>query len=400
MEENKENKSTENDVDKIEKDIEKITISKINELGKQWKDEIVKDYNLNEKNDKKGVGFNDGEVKETFGKQLEKAARDLFTNKTDTVQFLSKANNETNNSEGKYTVFTEKGSKIIETLPKDTVARFCTPVYMNHLTMDFPKITATPTVYATPEQGNLSATQLAFGTVQLAAKDLDCSVIITRNLLEDSNYPLEPVIERMTEVSYAEKLNRSLLTGYTENGVTFAGIINASGVNTVSAGTAGNFSTSASALKLTIGDEMLQLQTKIMQQHVSYNADAMYFMEPSVLEFIRLIRSNSGTGDYIFNSYNPLEGFAGTLWGKPVVLVNEMNSTSITSGGSAFVFYGALKNVYYGSRQDLRMEITKDGVINGISLRDKKSVAYLFDQRCDFVPQWGEAFSKWCLRSA
>lgn len=92
---------------------------------------------------------------------------------------------------------------------------------------------------------------------------------------------------------------------------------------------------------------------------------AKYYMHRSVLSIVRKLRTNSGTGDFIYQA--PGAGQPATIWNYPVEIVEAMPSVSDDDADTAFVIFGNLKNTcIISDKGNIALKVFDSGVVRNV----------------------------------
>jgi HK97 family phage major capsid protein len=77
--------------------------------------------------------------------------------------------------------------------------------------------------------------------------------------------------------------------------------------------------------------------------------NAKWYIATSVLwQYFRGLRTT--TGEYLFNEASQGQAAPSTLWGYPVVEINDNNAPSTSAAATGFAVFGDLTGVYVGER--------------------------------------------------
>lgn len=92
---------------------------------------------------------------------------------------------------------------------------------------------------------------------------------------------------------------------------------------------------------------------------------AKYYMHRSVLSIVRKLRTNNGTGDFIYQA--PGAGQPATIWNYPVEIVEAMPSVSDDDADTAFIIFGNLKNTcIISDKGNIALKVFDSGVVRNV----------------------------------
>lgn len=187
-----------------------------------------------------------------------------------------------------------------------------------------------------PEQSTVSASKMNGYTV------------MSNELLEDEEIGLIDYLVMLFGEAMGAKTDSVLWNANAEasNGA-FYGILKKSGVNTVTM-TGGN----GSFTKVT-GDNLSSMISKIKSPAL---VNAKFFMHRTVFHYIRTLKKNSEANNY---AYQDIGGSpVGTIWGYPVVLSEQMPSTSDDAVSTPFMVFGNLAYYLIGTKGEMTIKIS------------------------------------------
>ena len=134
----------------------------------------------------------------------------------------------------------------------------------------------------------------------------------------------------------------------------FTGILNTVTTNDVAL-------TSASIEDLT-AEKLLDMQDETPAGALQ---GAKYYMHRSVLSIVRKLRTNNGTGDFIYQA--PGAGQPATIWNYPVEIVEAMPSVSDDDADTAFIIFGNLKNTcIISDKGNIALKVFDSGVVRNV----------------------------------
>lgn len=282
-----------------------------------------------------------------------------------------KAMSEGTNGAGGFLVpdeFAAEVNRVVEDF--GLVPKLATKYTMGSDTLNVPRLSATVTVSYPGENTAGTASQPTLQQVQLLAKTLVGITPMSNELLADANVDVVDLLVTLFAEAIAGQLDSQGLAG---SGSPFTGVLNDAGVTVVTPA-AGNST-------FTLCATPDNLRTLISQVKPWALQGAGFIMHRNVWEIIQTKKSSGG--DYFISTANPVltgiagQGFptaaAGTLWGYPVYLSDKMTGTTAVS--TKFVIFGNLKYLFMGQRNQMAVDISRDGVIGSDSLFEKNMSA-------------------------
>lgn len=110
-------------------------------------------------------------------------------------------------------------------------------------------------------------------------------------------------------------------------------------------------------------DDLLTLRTNLQGLSIAEDANAKYYMHPSV--WAEVVKSETASGS--INKINLATGLS--AWGKDVVLVNEMPAFTGLGVAQNYVVYGDLsRHLIIGERHGMRINVSAEGTVGANSL--------------------------------
>ncbi|MFA6158891.1 MAG: phage major capsid protein [Candidatus Paceibacterota bacterium] len=193
------------------------------------------------------------------------------------------------------------------------------------------------TVAWADEAAAIGSTQVVLGQESLELKKLAAIVTLTRELLEDEEIDLFAFIAARVAEGFARKEDAAFFTGEgsgdTANGE-FTGLLFNADVTPVTIPVRGSLN--GQSFTHMTADDLLAMQDAVPQAVAS---KGKYFMHRSVRSIVRRLKDNEN--QYIYQA--PSENGPATIWGRPVVEVEVMPSSTDTAADTPFVIYGDLK---------------------------------------------------------
>jgi len=285
---------------------------------------------------------------------------------------MYKSMNEGTGSAGGFVVpeeFAAEVNRIVEDF--GLVPKLCRKFPMNADVLNVPRLSATVAVSYPGESTAGTPSQPVFERVVLTAKTLVGITPMSNELLADANIS---VIDLLVEL-FAEAIAGQLdLQGFTGSGAPFTGIFTDAGVTAYSIG-----GVSTGGLK-SISDATLDDFRNLISQIKPWALQgAAFFMSRTVWSALQQQKAST-SGDYHIAAINPVvvgasltQGYpnatAGTLWGYPVYLSDKLPAyTAADVVSTPYAFFGNLKHLYMGVRQEMGVAISDSATIGSDNL--------------------------------
>lgn len=186
------------------------------------------------------------------------------------------------------------------------------------------------------EGGAIKSGQVVLGQSSLEIKKLATIVTLTRELLQEQEIDFVSFIGSRVAEGFAQAEDEAFFIGDgTSTYGSFTGLLNNTNTNLVTL--VGTTFASITAEKL------LDMQDATPSGALP---NSKYYMHRSIFNLVRKLRADAVTGsdskgEFLYQ--NPADANQTTIWGRPVVLVEAMPSTSDTASDTAFVLFGDLK---------------------------------------------------------
>jgi len=278
----------------------------------------------------------------------------------DTAKLKSMSTSTSDDAKAGYTVPTQLLAEILRLKTEYGVARR----EMRYLpfsgagnSRDIPALSGAVATFWTDEGAEKAGTQGTFRKVKQELKKLASIVALTDELIEDSAIDLTALMAELFVEAITKEEDVAFFTG---TGTPFTGVLNATtGLNPVPTFTLGaGKDTFAEAT----ADDYLDLQYKVA---TSARNTGKYYLHPTVIASVMKLKDT--TGNYIYAS--AINGRPATLWGKPVVEVEAMPSTSTASqADKPFVVFGDLKQAcVYGDKGEMQMKLLDQATIDDVN---------------------------------
>lgn len=216
-----------------------------------------------------------------------------------------------------------------------------------------------PTVYIVNENSTITASDPVFGEPVLTAKKYAGVTSWTTELEEDNE--VENMVGLLAErfaMKIAEKEQQEFISGTTSGS---EGFLTVSGVTNVI------MPVTKTAFSDITWDNLADMLVKLEELNTNEAQNAVFFMHPTVFNYLR--KAKSTTNEYIVLPA-PQNGVVGQAWGRPIVLVKEMPSTSAPS--TKFVALSYWRNhAFIGDRRGITVRVSDQGVVGTISAIEK-----------------------------
>mgnify|MGYP000864427771 CR=1 FL=1 len=245
-------------------------------------------------------------------------------------------------------------------------------------------------VYWPGQGGTKTASEFTFGNVVLDAETLAGLIVLTNELLADSDVSMVEFIAQRFGQALAKEEDKQMLVG---TGAPFIGVMTAAGTNLVQM-SSGNTTFS----QVTIAD----LNTMRAQLEETILDGAVWVMHRFVLAIVQSIKEN---GQSIVSFCNPvitadykggLVSPSAMLLGHPVYTSSQMPST--TAVATKFMIFGNFKYYYFGEREGKRVDRSDSATVAGRSLFETNCIALRIEERIAMAIGLPAAFS--ILRTA
>jgi HK97 family phage major capsid protein len=341
--------------------------------------EITKQLGMNRVDRKYGVFPGDAEddvLKMTKDERLKRWLRAVFTK--DPAELIKvKALSEGTPSAGGYLVPEEFRTDVIREAEKFGVIRreaFVFPISTDSLNLT--AAIGVVTVAWTNEASQIAASDPSFGQLTLAVKKAAGITAMSNELFSDSQFPIVRYLAELFGEAIAGAEDEQAFTG---TGSVFTGMLNASGIKTVTA--------SGSSIESFTVEDLLDLTMAVSSK---YRIGARFYMHPVVFAVIRKLKGNDG--QFIVQSPREANQPA-TIWGYPVVEVDKMPSTDAPE--TSFVGFGnARRRCYFADRQQMTVAIGTEGTVGSDNLFEKDMSAVRVTERVGILWTLGEGLAR------
>jgi HK97 family phage major capsid protein len=308
--------------------------------------------------------------------RLKKWLRAIYTK--DPAELINvKALSEGSPTGGGYLVPEEFRTEVIREAEKFGVLRkeaFVFPISVDGLNLT--AANGVVTIVWTPELGAITPSSPAFAQLQLNVKKAAGITALSNELFNDSQFPIVNYLAELFGEAIAGAEDEQGLTG---SGSVFTGLLNVSGINTVTL--SGQSYTGITA------DHLLDLTMAVLTK---YRSGAKFCLHPSVFAVVRKLKDS--TGQYIVQT--PREaGQPMTIWGYPVVESEKMPSTD--AAATSFVAFGNVKRrCYFADRQRMSIAIGTEGTVGSDNLFEKDMSAVRVTERVGILWTLGEGLAR------
>ncbi len=227
-------------------------------------------------------------------------------------------------------------------------------------------------------------TKPKFKKITQRLKKMAAITVLTEEIIEDSAIDLVRYCSELFGEAIAIEEDTMFLTGDTDDGDPFDGIINADDVATLTM-TAGAGPTDVTA------DTLNQM---IYEIPTPARRGAKFYMHPELFSVIQRLRidtvsAGDGAGDYLIQK--PTNGDPASIWGYPIVLTDQLPGNDDVEADDPFMFFANLSRTsVYGDKQGMRVKmldqasLTDDGG-NTINLAEQDMVAMRVHKRVGYV---------------
>jgi len=267
-----------------------------------------------------------------------------------------KALSEGTDSEGGYLVPDEFRAQVLD-IAKDVgyLRKYGVVLPMTGDTLKIPKIASKPSVSWVAESGVIGTSEPSFGILTLTAKKAGVIVPVTQELFQDSKVPVDTLLAKLFAEAFAEAEDTQ---GFTGDGTVFTGVLNASGVNTVTMGAGDTAFTNVTA------DDLINLIAAVPSKVAN---KSMFVMHRTVFAYIKTLKD--GSGNYLFSPADK------TIWGYPVLTLDVMPSLSDSGANKPFIIFGDISYIYMGDKGQMSVAIADQAVVGGQSMFERFSLA-------------------------
>lgn len=242
------------------------------------------------------------------------------------------------------------------------VRKFATKFTMNEQILNLPRLTSSVTVYWPGENTAGTASDPVLGNVALTAKTAVALTAVSNELLADANISVTDWLMTIIAEAIAGEEDNQGLAG---SGSPFTGILTDANVTIVTPA-AGN----STFTLCTTADNLRDLISQIKPTALS---GAAFIMHRLVLAIAQ--KQKDTAGNYIVTQPTPaIYGMgaeapvlvpAAFVWNYPVYLSEKMPFT--TGVSTKYVIFGNLKNLFFGDRQGMTMDISDAATVGGIN---------------------------------
>ena len=243
--------------------------------------------------------------------------------------------------------------------------RIARKIPMNRDSLSLPVITNGVSV-SWPGEGNAgTSSKPTFGLANLVAKTMVGLTPITNELLDDSAVDvLDTLVELFAEAIAGEEDNQA----FNGTGLPFTGILNASGVTTVTMSSGNETFAELSS------DDFVDL---IANLNSTVRTGARFIMHDTVFAYVQKLKDDEGRPLYQM----PTQAAPGNIFGYPVETSTKMPSSTAVS--TPFIILGNLSRyLLLGDRQEMRMAVSDQATVTDT---DGSTALNLFEQNMSAV---------------
>jgi len=246
--------------------------------------------------------------------------------------------------DGGYLVPTEFSSEVLRLLNDTSVIfKLARVVPMSAFKRDVPVQATGVSVAWAEEAASRAAAKPTFGKVTQQAKVMAAIIKCTDELLRDSALDLQAFLSEMVAEAMALEIERVALAGKTASGDPFNGVLNASGVQSVS------MASSSVAF-----DDVLELIFKLGD---AYSRDAALVLNRTGLK--KLMKLHDDRGNYLWQP--PAGNLPATIWGVPYVLSSQLPSNLGTGTDETAALFGRFgQYLWISPREEMAVKVSQD----------------------------------------
>lgn len=312
-----------------------------------------------------------------------KAIKGIVFNDWKDADLEKKALTEGTGSAGGYLVPPEYSTQLIQMVYAKTVVRKAgtTVIPMNSNILYIPKQNGTANAAWLGENTTISDSNPTFTQVQLTAKKLAAMAIFSNELLQDSNPQVESVVMNDLANVLAVAQDNAFLQGTGTNNQP-KGIINQTGINTITAG--------ANGADLTY-DMIIDAIAAIQKASLGNFKPNAIIMHPSI--YYKAMKQKDSMGRYLIEpiqNASAATDFPGTIMGIPVLTTTTI-PTDLTTGTStttSYVILGQFDEAIIGERGGV--ELLASNTAGSFFTNDAMGIRATV--RLDFTLRHPEAF--------
>ncbi len=274
------------------------------------------------------------------------------------------------------------------------VRRFARHIPMGSDTLNIPRLSASVSVTFPGENVAGVESEPTWEQVQLLAKTAVGLTVSSNELLADANIS---VVDLLAELFGEALASTEDLQGLVGTGSPFTGVLGDAGVSVVDLGVGDvNF------IDLD-ADDLRDMITKIKATKL---AGASFTMHREVWAVVQKLKD--ADGDFIVSLINPilnpnnalsgggvLSGAqpAGTIWGYPVWLSDQMPDLAATAVSTKFVIFGNYNNIWFGDREQMSMSISDSATVGTENTFEQNQSAVRVTERIALAVGLPAAFS-------
>lgn len=216
-----------------------------------------------------------------------------------------------------------------------------TPITIGNKLLDI-SLATDVSVFFTDEAASITESNPVFAQDDVSLKKLAAFSKWSNELAEDEEVGLVDFIASRFGGDMGAKID---LEGFDGDGTNFTGILQKSGVNTVTMPTG----------KTSFGDITEQfLSDMIAQLTGSLLPGAAFYMHRTIFNVIRKLTDSQGAPIYAPASAEQ----PSTIYGFPFVLVDQMPALSASAVSTNFVVFGNLQNASWGDKGEMTVKVT------------------------------------------
>ncbi|KKN04487.1 hypothetical protein LCGC14_1097010 [marine sediment metagenome] len=279
------------------------------------------------------------------------------------------------------------------------IRRFARHLPMGSDTLNVPRLASSVSVTFPGENVAGVESEPVWENVQLLAKTAVGLTVTSNELLADANIS---IVDLLAELFGEALASTEDLQGLVGTGSPFTGILGDAGVSVVTMGTGDvNF----------IDVDADDLRDMITQVPATKLAGASFTMHREIWGTVQKLKD--ADGNYIASTATPILGPnnalgaggvvsglqpAGTIWGYPVWLSDQMPAIAASAVSTKFISFGNYNNVWFGDRETMTLSISDSATVGTENTFEQNQSAVRVTERIAIAVGLPAAFS--VLRTA
>ncbi len=279
------------------------------------------------------------------------------------------------------------------------IRRFARHLPMGSDTLNVPRLSSSVSVTFPGENVAGSESEPVWENVQLLAKTAVGLTVTSNELLADANIS---IVDLLAELFGEALATTEDLQGLVGTGSPFTGVLGDAGVQVVTMGTGDVDFTDLDA------DDLRDMITKIKATKLAGASFTMHREIWGAVQKLKDLDNNfiASTATPILGPNNALGAGgvlsgaqpAGTIWGYPVWLSDQMPDLAATAVSTKFVAFGNYNNIWFGDRSMMTMSISDSATVGTENTFEQNQSAVRVTERIAIAVGLPAAFS--VLRTA